>query len=369
MDTLAKGKMRLVLNHPFFASTAIGMQYIEDASVGTMAIGRRYIKYNPAFVDSLTVNQVVGLLAHEVLHYLLLHHTRAIGKNADVWNQACDYAINAILRKEKIELPSDHLYAPQFEDMDAEQIYSVLMKNQKQEEQQSGSGDGDAGDNAPQNWGKVEAPDADEASEAEAEAKKDAAEAISVGKQAGTIPNDLQTKIHDLLEPKKNWRELLLKYLAEKAKDDYTWTRPSARYLPMGLYLPSLDSITLGKVVFAIDTSGSVDEKLLNEFVSEIKEASTMFNFPVTVVQCDTRIQHIQELESDTEIEIYGRGGTEFTPVFDWVNENMPDVKALVYFTDGECWDRPQAPEYDVLWVIYDNKNYKSSFGEIIYIE
>jgi predicted metal-dependent peptidase len=353
------------------------MEYVEDKSVGTASIGckRRIIKYNPDFVKSQNTGKNTTLIAHEVLHYYFLHHIRGIGKDPNDWNKACDYAVNAILRKAGFEMPEGHLYDPKFEDMYAEEIYKIIHKDDEKENQQGDSGNGDGDDNnesdsnAPQNWGKVESPEnSDDLAEAEAEAKQDAIEAMNVGKQAGKLPGNLEEKLTELIEPQKNWRELLLKFIAEIAKNDYSWSKPNRRYLPSGLYLPQLESIELGKVVFAIDTSCSVDTKLLSSFVAEIKEAASLFNFPVTVIHCDTAVRKVEELDEDSEIIPVGRGGTSFYPVFDYVNDNLPDTKALVYFTDGECWDKLTEPEYEVLWVIYNNPHYKSDFGEIIHI-
>jgi len=424
---LAKAKMNLVLSHPFFAKDALRFPYIEDKKVGTMSINGKVIRYNPDFVNSLTVRRCAGLLAHEILHYLLLHHVRGIGKDSDYWNKACDYVVNSILRKEDFELPEGYLYEPQFEGMDADQVYKIIHKEPQQNNEQSqqnsrpeNGNSGDSNDNdsdnsdnsddqdqnqndneqnnsgdddkngddeqnnsdnsngdseeeeeqdnsAPQNWGKVKMVDEDEASEAEAEAKEAAAEAMTIGKQAGDLPGFVEQMVKDLLEPKKNWRELLQKFMAEIAHNDYSWSKPSRRYLPMGLYLPSLESLEIGKVVFAIDTSISIDTEKLDQFVAEVKEAMKIFNFPVTVIHCDYKVQKVEELEDDMDIVPVGRGGTRFSPVFEYVNENLQETKALIYFTDGECWETLEEPEYETLWVISGTRKFNEQFGEVVY--
>jgi predicted metal-dependent peptidase len=356
----------------------------------------------------------------------LLHHVRGIDKNSDEWNKACDYVVNSILRKEDFELPEGYLYEPQFEGMDADQVYKIIHKEPQQNNEQSqqnsrpeNGNSGDSNDNdsdnsdnsddedqnqndneqnnsgdddkngddeqnnsdnsngdseeeeqdnsAPQNWGKVEMVDEDEASEAEAEAKEAAAEAMTIGKQAGDLPGFVEQMVKDLLEPKKNWRELLQKFMAEIAHNDYSWSKPSRRYLPMGLYLPSLESLEIGKVVFAIDTSISIDTEKLDQFVAEVKEAMKIFNFPVTVIHCDYKVQKVEELEDDMDIVPVGRGGTRFSPVFEYVNENLQETKALIYFTDGECWETLEEPEYETLWVISGTRKFNEQFGEVVY--
>lgn len=380
---LKKAKFRLILNHPFFASTALKMEYEETNSVETMSVCGKKIKFNPDFVRSISLNECSAVIAHEILHYLFLHTIRGKGKDAKDWNIACDYAVNPVLKQSGFTLPADHLDNPEFHGKTAEEIYQIIHKDSKPKpedgESQSENGSGNQqsqsnekgnGKPEPQDWGKVEQiSDNDNPKQTEAEAKKDAVEAMNMGKMAGRLPGSLQEIISEIIEPKQNWKELLLKFIAEKAKNDYSWTFPNKRYIQQGVYLPSLESLELGHVAFAIDTSCSVDKKLLAEFVAEIREASSLFSFPVTVIHCDTKVQKVEELDEDSVINPVGRGGTSFRPVFDYANENLPDTKALVYFTDGECWDKLEEPEYEVLWVIYNNKNFKPQFGTVIYIE
>ncbi len=372
---IQKAKIDLLSQHPFFAGSAMKMTYQEDRTVGTMAVNaKRVIKYNPDFVQTISRTELMAVIAHEVMHHILLHHVRGKGKDPDTWNKACDYVVNAILIKSGFKLPAGILYDPKYKDMNAEQVYNLIYKpgdddDQQQSSQSSGEGD-DKQESTPkpQDWGKVEIPDESEnTAEVEAEAKQDAAEAVAIGKMAGNLPGGMEEVIAKVIEPKKDWNELLLKFLAEKARNDYSWTRPNQRYMASGIYLPSLESIELGKVAFVIDTSISVDENLLAEFVAEIKEASTMFNFPVTVIHCDTKVRKVEELEEDSEIVPAGRGGTAFRPAFDYVNENLPDTKALVYFTDGYCSDKLEEPDYDVLWIIYGNPHFKPEFGTVIH--
>lgn len=372
--SLQKAKTRLVMGHPYFAMTALKMEYIADESVGTMSIGTKNIKYAPSFVQSLHIDELTAVLAHEVLHYLLGHVIRGLGKDHDDWNEACDYVVNAILRKANFKLPANHLYNPRYENMDAEQVYQIIHSKKEKQDQQQDSGDDGEGTgksqdkSLPQNWGKIEKPERDANIKEIENEIREAAEAAkdSAKKQGKGISEMLEAVLKDVIEPKMSWREILQKFIAEIAKNDYSWQRPNNRYLPSGLYLPCLHSIEVGKVAFAIDTSMSVNDKLLAEFVAEMKEASSIFNFPVTVIHCDTQVRKVEELEFDSNIVPAGRGFTAFQPVFDYVNQEMPDVKALIYFTDGECSDVLKEPHYPVLWVIYNNPRFKAQFGEVI---
>ena len=301
-----KGRKRLILNHGFFAQIILQLEMIEDESIGTAGITKDKLTYSKSFVNSLDLNSCEGLLAHEALHLLLLHHVRGIGKDPDDWNKACDYAINPMLLDSGFTLPKDGLYKPEFKGMDAGKIYKIIHKEGKEKENQQSNGNGQGNgksDIKPQDWGKVIQVSENEKAQAEAEAKQMTIAAMNatqmMGKEAGKMPGGLKEMIIEIIEPKKNWKELLQKYAAEIAYNDYSWSRPNKRYIQMGLYMPSLRSTEIGNIVLAIDTSGSIDRKLFSEFISEIKEIIGLFNSPVTIIHCDTEIRKIEELEED----------------------------------------------------------------------
>ena len=371
---LAKGKIRLTMNHPYFAMTALKMQYVADESVGTMSIGVDTIRYAPSFVNGIKVDEVEAVLAHEVLHYLLSHITRGVGKNHDYWNQACDFVVNAILKKANFRLPAGHLYDAAYEGMDAEEVYKKIYKDNKDKDQQPKDSD-DKGDGEkenskdPQNWGKMDFPKPEDVQEAEAQIKADAQSAMESGKKAGKgITEALTAVLKDIVEPKQNWREIFHKRMSEFAQNDYTWTKPNRKFIQSGIYLPKLESIQMGRVVWGIDTSISVNEMLLTEFGAEVKDASFVLGVPFTVIHCDYKIRHVEELDQDTDFTPIGRGGTAFAPVFDYVNDEIPETKLLIYLTDGYCNDKLEEPDYEVLWVIYNNKRFIAPFGEVIFV-
>lgn len=368
---IQKAKVGLILNEPFFATCALKMDYVAQTGIKTCATNGKQIKYNPDFINSYNIDMIKTILAHEVLHVVLLHPLRIGTKDIRLWNQACDYAINPILQQAGFSIPEGGLIDSRFENKAAEDIYKELEQEQQNQQQNKGNNfnSGNNNENNPENFGVVETPTKKEnLQELEQEIKQTILQAYNSAKQAGKEPKFMKEIIKDFLEPKKDWKQLLNKFLAEIAKNDYTWKKPNPRYLPNGLYLPALESLEIGRVIFAIDTSGSVDYKLLQQFASEIKEASTLFKMPVTIVHCDSKIQKVEEFTDQDTIEPVGRGGTEFQPVFDYVNENIEDAKAIVYFTDGHCSINYTEPDSFVLWCIYNNVNFKCSFGHIINI-
>ena len=387
-EKLTKARIRLVLSQPFFATLALSMEYIETTDVETSVSDGIKIKYNPLFIDKLTVDETVGLLAHEVMHPAMLHHLRIIGKDYSLFNKAADYAINPLLKEAGIVLPSNALISDKYKNMYVEEIYAILEKeekNNKDENNNSGNqgdkqgegvprlGVGKCDPGSPEGWGQIEAYNYEAAGESLAEAEKNAKQrliqAFNAAKVAGSSTSGVKEFIDKIIETKTPWAEILQRFIAEVSNNDYTWTQPSRRYLPMGVYLPTLKNEEMGKVVFAIDTSGSIDKELLKIFASELQSASQLFKFPVTVIHCDTKIKKTEELEQDKIIEPIGGGGTDFRPPFEYVNKNIDDCKALVYLTDGECSKFPDEPDYPTLWAIYDNNKFSAPFGEAIIIK
>ena len=139
------------------------------------------------------------------------------------------------------------------------------------------------------------------------------------------------------------------------APTDYTWSKPNRRHIDTGLYLPSLSGEGMGPIVIAIDTSSSVDDDHVNRACAEMFEiARDVGPERVHVIQCDTRVTDATDfdpLDAPEKIEIKGRGGTAFQPVFDWVEAHGIDPDVLIYMTDLDG-RMPDEPGYPVIWAV-----------------
>ena len=125
---LSTARATLVLDHPFFGSLALRMNLEEETRgrTQTMATDGRSIFYDPKFVKGCSDLELVGLLAHEVMHPAMQHHTRRGDRDPRLWNDAADYAINPILTEAGFVLPGGALTSFQYRGMTAEQIYDDL---------------------------------------------------------------------------------------------------------------------------------------------------------------------------------------------------------------------------------------------------
>jgi predicted metal-dependent peptidase len=376
-DKITKAKVQLVLNQPFYATLALGFKYLEDSTIETGNIDGVTMRYNPEWINSLTLKQTVGFIAHEVSHIAYLHHTRQNSREHEKWNTACDYAINQLLKDAGFELPDGGLIDSAYKDMSAEDIYNKLptppKDNSKNQGQGKGNGQGKPGSDPGRCGGVKPAPakTQSEMNQIEAETKQLVAQAATVAKQQGKLPAHLERLIEEMLQPKINWKDVLNSFLTEVTRNDYTFAQPSKRYLSQGLYLPSLRSIEKGKFVLIIDTSGSIDLQLLNQFAGEMQSILSDVAESITVYYVDTKVNRIQEFESDETLEMtaMGGGGTDFKPAFDHMNDNGIDCAAAIYFTDGCCNSFPKDPCFPVLWATYDNKKFIPPFGEVVHVD
>lgn len=371
---MVKARANLVMGHPFFGTLALRLKMIEDPSVETAACDGTSIRYNPKFVGKLPLSKVQGLIAHEVMHPAFLHHTRRGSRDKKKWNIACDYAINTILHNAGFDLPNGRLLNPAYNGMTAEHIYT-LLPDDPDDGGGGGGGDQDPGgdggvDDSPnsQNRGGSQSQQNHE----EAEWKVAVAQAAHVAKQTGHLPGDIERMMEELFEPVLPWRSILRRFMTEKRNDDFSWKRGNRRFIAQGLYLPSrLSDDAMGEIVVCIDTSGSISEKELTEFGSEIKGIiDEVRPSKVRVIYCDSRIAHIDEFgpNDDLQFAAHGGGGTDFRPPFKWLEENQIVPRALVYLTDGYGPFPEQEPDFPVMWVI-NNHDVTPPHGEHLVLE
>lgn len=185
------------------------------------------------------------------------------------------------------------------------------------------------------------------------------------GRLAGTLSADLTAIADQAKKPVVNWREQLQAFIRDKAKTDFSWVTPNKRMLNQGFILPGVIPNGLDKIGICVDTSGSIDEKLFSQFLSEIGSAMDAVNASeVIIVQCDASVKRVDRFSANEPItpKIVGRGGTKFSPALSWFLDNEPDIAVLIYFTDLESNAFGPEPPMPVLWAAY---GYESRLNEL----
>lgn len=363
---LQSARTCLLLEQPFWGVLALRLRMVEDNGCGTAWTNGTHLGYDPAFIEKLAHDELVGLMAHEVGHCVLGHPWRGIGREHRKWNEAADYSLNGILLEANFKLPAGGLMPDATQaGKSAEWIYDRLPDQPK-----GGGGGGMApGEtrNAPGAGDDKDAEGRDQ--QTEADWKAAVSQAAKAAKAQGKLPASLERFAGEASKSCVDWRSTLRRFIQDAAKNDYTWQRPSRRYLSAGLYMPSLYSEEMGPILVCVDTSGSIDNVTLSQFFGEIngiqQEASPR---RVSVVYCDAAVQRHDVFEKGDLIEMHpkGGGGTAFEPaLLEAVNMEDRPVCA-VYLTDLCGPLNFEAPDFPVLWV--STHDGSPGFGEVIRI-
>lgn len=361
MDIIAKAKTNLIVNHPFFATILLSMPMIQDDSIPTMGVNGEDIRYNKSFVESLTLKELVFVLAHEVMHCAFQHMLRRGHRNPAKWNIAADYVINEILVNDRVgSMPKGGLHDPaivQKGNGTTEGVYGLLPKEDEQKKPGSGPGGGGGS--------MDEVHDMDESKKGDLIVK--VIQARSAAKMAGKLSAGLERLVNDMVNPTVPWRDVLRRFINVRAKIDPSFARPKRRFLSEDLILPSLSGEKMGRLAVAVDCSGSIDKNQLEKFSAEIKAIiSDAQPESVDVLYFDSKVCARESFKPEDFISLkpQGGGGTDFAPIFEAINGDPEAPVCLVVLTDLDCHSFGNCPEYPVLWVstAYD----KAPFGEVI---
>lgn len=393
---LAAARTRLILDKPFLGALVLRLPMIaaDPQWCQTTATDARSFYYNPDYINALSLDETQFVLAHEALHCALSHFARRQHRVKLRWDVACDHAVNPLLIKDGLKPPPGTLMLDSFVGMTAEEIYPCIDENNTDQPMDQHIYDGadvDAESNGQQQGdeqregGQGKTPRADEAqaggSPEGAQQKQDSengapqprplsagerealaaqwqqrlAGAAQQAQQAGKLHGLLARMVGELIQPKLPWRMLLARYMTQAARDDFSYMRPSRREGPM--ILPSLHSAQ-ADIVVALDTSGSVGSDEMDEFLAEINALKGQVRARATLHACDAELakdgpwlfEPWEEFKLPREFP--GGGGTDFRPVFDWVERQGRSPDLLLYFTDAEG-DFPKAePPYPVIWLV-----------------
>lgn len=384
---LVAARAALVLDHPFFGALALRMEIQEETRgrTRTMATDGRSIFYHKDFVTGCSDQELVGLLAHEVMHPAMQHHTRRGDRDPGLWNEAGDYAINPILTEAGFVLPGTPLLDPRYCGMTAEQIYEALNDSRTGEEGQdppeneetASQGRGDAalgGDHADENPDAAERPgavlDAPDPAQQEAEWQVAVKQATQAAQMMGQLPGGIALAVEEVMKPRVDWKSILRRFVQQSATADYSWRMPNRRYIARGLYLPELRSESMPTLIVVVDSSASTQAVLpafkaeLQSIVEESQPESTI------VIMADATVQRVDEFQRGDPIQfnVEGFGGTDFRPAFEHVDREQFNPACLIYLTDGDgCY--PDAPsDYPTLWAI-TTPNRQAPWGETVNID
>ena len=354
---ITKLKMELLCNPEFvfFVTILFSLSVEVDDSIPTACTDGKSIKLNTQFWMSLSKEERIFLMLHEIMHIALNHITRLGDREPRRFNHACDYAINYDLVQAGYKMPSAGLYDKQYADMTAEQIYDLLPE------------DGEYDEN------DIEFSDDKELKKTLEETLIRAGAAALLGKQGiGVLPNSAKRMLDELLNPQLPWEEMFQDLMFEHSTDDYSMQYPDEEYMSLNLYVPTLYSEGMGSINCYCDVSGSVTQHIINIALVELNSMKERLKpREVNLISFDTKI-HLETTydaydEMDVSgIDLSGGGGTEVRDIYKHIEDKNPEISVII--SDGQFHDRPLKTDSHVIYLITDNPNFSSQHGETIHI-
>ena len=391
-EILITARVGLLLKASFFGNLATRLKLVNaDEWCATAATDGRNFYYNTRFIKMLRPKEVEFLFGHEVLHCVYDHFGRRGDRNPQLWNIADDFCVNADLKKHHVgefitSVPC--LYDHKYDGMSAEEVYDILYEKADKidindllnkmiddhidgDDEQDGSGSGD-GDQEGKGRPKLSKEERQQIRDEIKEAMLAAASASD----AGNIPAGVKRLIQELTEPKMNWRELLRMQLESTIKSDFTWMRASRKGWHMDAVMPGMKVDPMIDIAIAIDASGSIDERMLKDFLGEVQ--GIMDSFPaykIHIITFDTDTYNPAQYDSDNlddicDYEVAGGGGTDFTCIFDYLKREEIEPKRLVVFTDGYPFGSWGDENYaDTVWILHGTTTIEPPWGQYAYYD
>ena len=435
-------KRKLLIKYPSFGSIIANLEFQESKEVASARTDGKVVLYNPEFVNGLTDKEMIFLFIHEICHVAFEHISRSEGKDKRLWNIATDSVINALLKRDGLQMIDGAVDIPKAVNYDAEEMYNKLLKEQQssqdnqerqnsQDNQEGQSSEGSQeGQNSQDNQDKQSSQGSQEQQgsqgneEQQADVghdthslwekaieerkkerenkktrksneKKDDIEQLTeefvqkgekeifkqnkiekrkqlqelsreLAKQssheAGTGIQRQGKKLDDIgiATPLIDWRKLL----RQAVKFDEEWTRKNAR-MRNGYFRHRVEEISIPETEILLDTSGSVSETLLRNFLRECK--NILANSKVKVGCFNTEFHGFTELrrvEDIDNMEFPIGGGTDFNAAVEAFSRRVPNK---IIFTDGEA-SMPEKTVKNVIWVVFGNEKINPKGGKVINI-
>ena len=421
MLRVLKAREKVARRNVFFASILYTARLIETTQtpygLKTMFTNGIDIYFHPEFVKENDAH-IEGVILHETLHCAFRHVTRKAWRKDQMWNVACDYAINPVVLS-VFTLPKCALKNDRFAKMSAEKIYDWLDKNQvkinqpqqgadgkpskdkgdqkgpqqsgkgkpeddgEQEDQNSGGGDdeddsdgydpkpGKDGKALDEESGRMFEPTPEELEQADREWRRVLKIAAERAEKAGTMHAEMSRFVEELFPSEKlDWHKVLDDFARDfKSDDSVTWARPNRRFIGNGDYFPGKANDRISKLVVGIDCSGSMDDVAVNGIKAEAMNLlDQKIVDRVVLVSTDTRVCNMAEVDNPDDVAAFdpkGGGGTDFREAMREISK-VQDAIGCVFCTDMQTSSFGDNPGMPVIWVDWTGHGKQSvPFGRV----
>lgn len=357
----------------FDFATIISCGIVEDDTVEQIGTDGETIYLNPNWWKSINLDSQVFALSHEAGHIQNLHCERGNEKpDADRWNIAIDIWVNAVrLRDGHKPIPGIYITGQQYGIPDplrytCDQLYTML-ESKMQNQHRSGSGNGSNGKpNSSISSGKdIVAKKIPQEVAAEKLARIRQV-ATSCGMSVDKIPTWFEEAYKEITAPKKNWRDECFRFVARIRESHWSMQVPIPSYRARRILVPNIKRKHKTDFAFVIDTSGSIGDSEYGLFVSTVREAFDQLRPERMIgILADDMVRAEYEFDRmPDKIPFRGRGGTDFCPAIELIQEKYPDIGGVIYLTDGYGDFPRQAPQFPMLWAV-NNPCVTPPFGDV----
>jgi predicted metal-dependent peptidase len=332
---------------------------------------------NPETFFKMKLDERVFVVAHEILHCVFNHcivtmpmkrsgkvkypDGTALPYDHALMNAAMDYVINDTLVHDNVgRMPTDvdgkqvGLHDPSIADRNTSfvdsyrKLYEDLEKN---------GGKAPSGFDALLEPGSGQGQDPAQAAQQRSQTEWDTAvaAALASAKLQGKLGSNLERLLSEIVDPTVPWHEHIRATLARRiGGGGYDWRKPDRRLIQRDIYAPQRSGNGCGTLVVGCDTSGSIGQPELNAFFAEMRGIlDDLRPEQVHIVWCDAKVHKVDTVEDAMEIDAlkpHGGGGTDFRPVFEWIDNEAGAIDGLIYLTDGYGSFPDQPPPYPVIW-------------------
>ncbi len=375
-------KRRLLVKYPFFGSIVANSNFVSEPTIKTAATDGETIYYNPNFLEAVDFDQKIFIFAHEICHIAFNHILRCEDKDKRIWNIATDSVINAFLKQDGLPIVEGGIDIKEAINYDAEEMYEKLLENEKANKYDNNqvsknqNENCDVGHDTHSMWNKKLESEETKKFTGLGEKEVFKQNKIERKKQLEELRKELVSQSHgygsDISSALRNitdigtanqlidWRRLL----KEAIKYDVDWSYQNAE-IEDGIVRAHLESMPRPDTEILLDTSGSIDETLLRNFLRECKNI-----LPISKVKVgcfDTKFYGFTEINDVSDIDklvFPGGGGTNFEVL---VNAFTKRVENKIIFTDGDAL-MPKSP-INAIWIVFGGRKIKPVGGKVIYID
>lgn len=385
-ESISKLKINLIRKRPFYGVILMKLNELRESdSTDIVCTDGSTIFYNREYMESLTESERNFYLLHQLYHCIFMHPTRMVNKDSKIANIAADYLVNYYINMEKEEFrrnqimispPKDALMVESREDKELleklsfEQLYDIIYKQSKKQKDNTqtddnsdGQGGGVIGQNIDFDNVREDIMRPQNVQKTSSNMRRIIQESIITNKMQGNktmgdMPGNLLRRIEELIGTRLPWHKYLRRYLSNIASDDLSFDTPDKNHIYRDLILPGVyeDEEKLEDILFVIDTSGSISDDDLNNFMSQAFSICKDFNATGKVIFFDSIVQDVFEIDKDNfkKARPAGGEGTNVDSALSYIRDEHLKYICVVVLTDG-YFPRPNVLIRNVIWCLTED--------------